>query len=151
MAQAFASIEIPIPPDEIWRLIGGFGSLPDWLPFIPKSELREGGRVRHLVDPDGQSIFEQLEKFDNQGRSYSYSILQASFPVTAYLSTLRVQQAEQGNGSKVDWFGHFAPKGVSEEDASRLFQGIYEEGLKALAGRFTSVKQQVNSSEEKRN
>jgi len=42
MAQAFSSIEIPPSPDEVWQLIGGFGSLPDWLPYIRKSELNEG-------------------------------------------------------------------------------------------------------------
>ena len=141
MAQAFASIEIPVPPDQVWNLIGGFGSLPDWLPYIPKSELSEGGRVRSLVNPEGENIVEQLEKFDNEGRTYSYSIVRAPFPVTAYLSTLRVQATGQGPGSRVDWFGHFKPDGVSEEDASRLFQGIFESGLKALAARFASAKE----------
>jgi hypothetical protein len=28
------------------------------------------------------------------------------------------------------------PKGVSDQEASRLFQGFYEEGLKALAARL---------------
>jgi ribosome-associated toxin RatA of RatAB toxin-antitoxin module len=41
MAQANASIRIPVSPDKVWQLIGGFDSLPDWLPYIPSSELRE--------------------------------------------------------------------------------------------------------------
>jgi hypothetical protein len=140
MAQASASIDIPVSPDRIWQLIGGFGSLPDWLPYITKRELGEGGRVRHLANPNGESIVEQLEKFDNEERTYSYSILQAPFPVTAYLSTLRVQEMNRGRGSRVEWFGQFTPKGVSEEDAAQLFQGIFENGLKALADRFASAK-----------
>jgi hypothetical protein len=44
MAQVEASIDIPVSPDEIWQLIGGFGSLPDWLSLMPTSELTEGGR-----------------------------------------------------------------------------------------------------------
>ena len=39
MAQASAAIAIPAPPDQVWQLIGGFGSLPDWLPNIARSEL----------------------------------------------------------------------------------------------------------------
>jgi hypothetical protein len=31
------------PADQVWHFISGFGSLPDWLPYIPKSELHEGG------------------------------------------------------------------------------------------------------------
>jgi hypothetical protein len=41
MAQVSVSIGVPALPDEVWHLIGGFGSLPDWLRFIPKSELSE--------------------------------------------------------------------------------------------------------------
>jgi hypothetical protein len=138
MAQASASIDIAAPPDQVWQLIGGFNSLPNWLPYIPKSELSEGGRVRHLVNPDGQTIVERLEAFDNVARSYSYSILQAPFPVTGYQSTLCVQATDGGKGSRVKWSGQFIPKGVSDREASRLFQSIYEDGLKALAGGFAS-------------
>lgn len=123
MAQASASIDIPVPADQVWQLIGGFGSLPDWLPYIPKSELSEGGRVRRLATPDGATIVERLVAFDQAARSYSYAILQAPFPVTNYLSTLRVKEASGGNGSHVEWSGQFRPNGVSEEQASRLFSG----------------------------
>jgi len=73
-------------------------------------------------------------------RSYSYSIVQAPFPVTGYLSTLRVQETDGGKGSRVEWSGQFTPDGVSDEEASRLFQGIYEDGLKALAAGFAPKK-----------
>jgi D-threo-aldose 1-dehydrogenase len=137
-ARASSSVDIPASPDVVWQLIGGFDSLPDWLPFIPKSELSDGGRVRHLANPEGEVIVEQLEAFDDSGRSYSYSILQAPFPVTDYLSMLRVLPNE--SGSRVEWSAKFTPKGISEAEASRLFQGIFENGLKALAERFTAKK-----------
>ncbi|HEY4351788.1 MAG TPA: SRPBCC family protein [Paraburkholderia sp.] len=142
MAQASASIEIAAPADRVWQLIGGFGSLPDWLPFIPSSELTEGGRVRRLANPDGEPIVERLEAFDQTARSYRYSILQAPFPVTGYVSTLRVVAVGNGatdtksEASQVIWSGHFTPAGVTEEAATQLFQRIYEDGLKALAAHF---------------
>ena len=61
-----SSVELAFPADQVWHLIGGFGSLPDWLPYIPKSELREGGRTRHLADPDGSTIVERLVAFDEK-------------------------------------------------------------------------------------
>ena len=140
MAQASASIDIPAPPDEVWQLIGGFNSLPDWLPHAHKSELSQGGRVRHLANADGQTIIERLEAFDNDARSYSYSILHAPFPVTGYQSTLCVQATRGGKSSRVKWFGQFEPQGVSDQEASRLFQDFYEDGLKALAAGFASKK-----------
>ncbi|WP_442878659.1 SRPBCC family protein [Burkholderia sp. 1B3(2022)] len=51
MAQAHAGIEIAASADTVWQLIGGFGSLPGWLPCIPASALSEGvasvARVDH--------------------------------------------------------------------------------------------------------
>ncbi|PXW14567.1 SRPBCC family protein [Paraburkholderia caballeronis] len=136
MAQAHASIEVPVSPDTVWQLIGGFGSLPDWLPYIPDSELSDGGRVRRLANPDGDAIVERLVAFDDADRSYSYAILQAPFPVTGYRATLRVRATDDAARAKVEWSGSFTPVGISDDDASRLFQRIYEEGLGALAKRL---------------
>jgi len=134
MATASAHIEIAATADQVWQLIGGFDSLPDWLPYIPHSALSEGGRVRTLGNPDGEAIVERLLSFDEAGRSYSYAILSAPFPVIGYRSTLRVVDA--GGKARVEWSGQFTPAGVSDEEASRLFRGIYEDGLKALAAGF---------------
>lgn len=139
MAQASVTITLPVTPDRVWQLIGGFDSLPDWLPYIPKSELSEGGRVRRLVNPDGDAIVERLEAFDHSARSYSYSILEAPFPVTGYRSTLRVVGIDGDQASRVEWSGQFTPAGVSDEDASRLFEGIYRDGLKALEATLTGA------------
>jgi len=136
MAQASACIDVPVSADIVWQLIGGFNSLPDWLPYIPKSEATEGGRVRHLANPNGETIAERLEKFDNAARSYSYSIIQSPFPVTNYLATISVHDKTGGSGCLVDWWGTFIAKGVSDNEASKLIQGIFEDGLKALAARF---------------
>ncbi|MBV9725674.1 MAG: aldo/keto reductase [Gammaproteobacteria bacterium] len=137
LAEASASIDVSASADQVWRLIGGFGSLPDWLPYIPKSELSAGGRLRHLANLGGDTVVERLEAFDDAARNYSYSILEAPFPVSGYLSTLRVHQAAEGNRSRVEWSGKFTPEGVSAAEASRLFRCIFEDGLKALAIKFS--------------
>jgi hypothetical protein len=137
MTNAASSVQLPVPADQVWKLIGGFGSLPDWLPYIPKSELGEGGRTRRLANPDGSAIVERLMAFDETGRNYTYHILQAPFPVTDYYSTLKVTEVEGGKGSRVEWSGEFTPKGVSDQEASKIFQKIYDDGLQALAKRFS--------------
>ncbi|MBL0798724.1 MULTISPECIES: SRPBCC family protein [unclassified Pseudomonas] len=134
MATASATIDIPASADQVWQLIGGFNTLPDWLPFIPNSELSEGGRVRTLQTADGGVVVERLETFDNAGKTYSYSILQAPFPATDYLATIRVEA--QGQGAKVTWSGRFTAKGVSEEEVVALFSGIYQGGLEALRANY---------------
>jgi hypothetical protein len=139
MAKAFAHIDLSRPANEVWQLIGGFGSLPDWLPYIPKSELKEGGRIRYLWNPDGDPIVERLLSFDDDARSYSYAILRAPFPVTDYVSTLSV--VDKGNSeSRVEWSGAFKPAGVTDGEASQLFKKIYEDGLKALEATLEKMK-----------
>ena len=134
MASASAFIDIPASADQVWQLIGGFNSLPDWLPLIPKSELSEGGRVRSLKTADGAVVIERLQGFDNAGKTYSYSIEQAPFPATEYLATIKVES--QGEGARVTWSGRFEPVGVSEEEVVALFAGIYQGGLQALRANY---------------
>jgi hypothetical protein len=134
MATASATIDIPASADQVWQLIGGFNTLPDWLPFIPKSELSEGGRVRTLKTADGGVVIERLQAFDNGAKTYSYSIEQAPFPATDYLATIKVEA--QGQGARVTWSGRFNAKGVSEEEVVALFNGIYQGGLEALRANY---------------
>jgi hypothetical protein len=135
MAHTTTTIEIPAAPDQVWQLIGGFNSLPDWLPYIPNSELSQGGRVRRLANPNGDVIVERLEAFNEKERYYTYSIMQAPFPATNYEATIRVRE-NGGKGSLVEWSGSFTPVGVSDEEVTSLFHGIYKDGLEALLRAF---------------
>ena len=138
MATTTISIEISATVDQVWQLMGGFDSLPDWLPFIPKSMVSEGGRVRTLTTSDGGTVIERLEAFDNRQRSYSYSIIQAPFPVVDYLSTIAVVATADSNITRVEWSGSFTPVNVSDADAEALFSGIYRDGLQALKNNFSA-------------
>ena len=134
MPTASATIDIPAAADQVWQLIGGFNTLPDWLPLITHSELSEGGRVRTLQTADGGVVVERLQTFDNAAKTYSYSIEQAPFPASDYLATIKVEA--QGQGSRVTWSGRFNAFGVSDEEVVALFNGIYQGGLNALRANY---------------
>jgi hypothetical protein len=134
MATASATIDIPASADQVWQLIGGFNTLPDWLPLITESTLTDGGRVRSLKTADGGVVIERLQTFDNAAMTYSYSIEQAPFPATEYLATLKVEA--QGQGARVTWSGRFTAVGVSDEEVVALFNGIYQGGLDALRANY---------------
>ncbi|MFF3934888.1 SRPBCC family protein [Streptomyces phaeofaciens] len=135
MTAARVTLDVPQPADRVWQLIGGFGSLPDWLPYITESVPGEGGRLRTLTNAEGGVIVERLEAFDETARGYTYSITKAPFPVTGYRSTLQV--VDRGvDGSRVEWSGTFTPDGVTDAEATALFEGIYRDGLAALAERL---------------
>ncbi|MFJ4713617.1 SRPBCC family protein [Streptomyces sp. NPDC088785] len=132
MSAARAALDVPQAADRVWQLIGGFDALPDWLPYITRSVPGRGGRLRTLTNAEGGVIVERLEAFDADARSYTYAIERAPFPVTGYRSTLRVVDLGPA-GSRVEWSGTFTPDGVSDAEASALFEGIYRDGLTALA------------------
>ncbi|MEB0040075.1 MULTISPECIES: SRPBCC family protein [unclassified Pseudomonas] len=138
MAKASATIEVSATADQVWQLMGGFGSLPDWLPFIVECELGEGGRVRHLKTNDGAVIVERLQTFDNAARTYTYSIEQGPFPVTDYLAKVEVSEVPGKHSTNIVWSGTFTCAGITEEAAAELFDGVYRGGLAALKSNFPS-------------
>jgi hypothetical protein len=141
MSSAKATVDLNVSPGELWQLIGGFGSLPDWIPGLTQSKLADGGRVRYLHDPQGHTFVEQLEHYDSSARSYSYSILQSPLSISDYLSTITVTPTNGGRRSHVEWSGSFMPLKISEKEAQDIFQGLYSAGLTALASRYTGKPQ----------
>lgn len=137
MSSAKATVDLNVPSDELWQLIGGFGSLPDWIPDVSQSRLADGGRIRYLHVPNGHAFVERLERYDSAAHSYSYSILESPIPISDYLSTITVTPTNGGKGSHVEWSSNFTPVGISEKEARETFEGIYSAGLKALASRYT--------------
>jgi hypothetical protein len=139
MAKAASTVELEAPADQVWERVGGFGSLSDWLPFFTKTELTEGGRIRRLHTSDGEVIVERLMAFDERTRRYAYHILQGPFPVSDYYAALVVTEIDGGRRTRVTWSGEFIPNaGVSDAEASAIFQEIYDDGLNTLAQSFPS-------------
>lgn len=136
MATASSVIEIPVSADQVWQLVGGFNALPDWLPLIVKSEASEGGRLRHLETADGGVVVERMQSFDNVARTYSYTIEQSPFPVSAYLATLQVEALTEAS-AKVTWSGVFTPAaGTTDAQVEALFADVYSGGLEALRANY---------------
>lgn len=135
MPKAQATLDLPVNIDEVWKLVGGFQSLPDWLPFIVESIPAEGGHVRHLKTNDGGMIVERLESFDRPTYTYSYSIVEGPFPATDYLATLKLE-ATGVNSTRVTWGGTFTANGVSDAEIETIFQGVYDGGLAALKAHY---------------
>jgi len=80
----------------------------------------------------GGTIVEALVKMDAAGHSYTYSIVSSPLPVANYTSTISV--AADGAGSMMTWVGKYDAKGASDAEAKKVIDGIYDSGLKALAG-----------------
>lgn len=134
MAKVNMSVPLNVSADQVWKLIGGFNTLPDWHPAVEKSELEEAGQVRKLSLAGGGTIVERLESVDDKERVYSYAIESGPLPVAGYKSTIRVH--EEDGKAMVEWSSEFTPAGASENDAVTAIQGVYQAGLDNLKKMF---------------
>ena len=138
MAKVSMKVNLGVPADQVWELIGSFNALPDWHPAVEKSEVEgEGhGSVRTLHLAGGGTIRERLEQIDEEGKVYSYSILSSPLPVMNYTATLRLHEAEDGSGCDVEWESDFQPAGMPETDAVDVIRGVYQAGFDNLKKMF---------------
>lgn len=129
------SIDVAASPEAVWRTIGGFCGIGDWHPVVEKCALsKTGGKpVRTLSLKGGGTLVEEEQSRDDRTMGYTYTILEGPLPVTDYRSTLRVAKA--GSGSKVTWTGTFKAKGAPDAKAEEVIGGVYDGGLKSIAGK----------------
>ena len=134
MTKVSLTTKLSAPADMVWKLIGGFNALPEWLPPVTASKLDAGGRVRRLDLAGGGSVTEKLETFDDKKRAYSYAITDSPLPVANYVATIKV--SEDGEGSKIEWSSEFSPAGASEAEARKAIEGVYQAGFENLKKMF---------------
>ena len=100
MPNVSMSVDLGVPAKQVWDLIGGFNALPNWHPVVAKSEISEEGnttlRTLHLAG--GGTIVERLEKLDDAGQHYTYSIVSGPLPVANYTATLRLKGVGRWQG-----------------------------------------------------
>jgi hypothetical protein len=121
-----------ISPEALWKKVGDFCGIASWHPAIEKCVLSPDGKQRTLSLKGGGTVVEALESWDDAKRSYTYTILSGPLPVANYHSTMTVSADPKGSALK--WMGTFDAKGVSDADAKKTFDGIYEAGAKVLTG-----------------
>jgi hypothetical protein len=133
------STRINASADKVWKLVSDFNGLPVFISAIKKSTMEGSGvgALRTLtLDGGGPPIVEKLEKFDDQAKTLSYSIVTSPLPVKDYFST--VEAIDLGAGQcELKWYSTFQPDGVPDAEAVKIIEGVYAgafDGLKKLFG-----------------
>ncbi len=132
MAQITRSVTLNAAPGDVWALIGGFQSLPDWHPAIETSTRDDIGGVEHrrLGLAGGGEIVEKNLGAD--AMSYGYEIVESPLPLVDYKAIISVADAGGGKAVVV-WSSTF--EGTAD-GASDIIARIYTAGLDALAAKF---------------
>jgi carbon monoxide dehydrogenase subunit G len=135
-------ITIDAPADAVWAQVKDFDALAKWHPAVAESPADKGnteGSVRTVKIKGGGSLVESLERYNADGKSYTYRAKDGgALPVTNYTSTITVS----GDGAKstVEWRGAFyrgfpnndPPPDQNDEAAVKAVTGVYQAGLANL-------------------
>lgn len=119
--------------EAVWAAIGDFCNIKTWHPAIADCAMSEmdGKQIRTLTTGDGAKFVEALVSYDDAAMSYTYTILESPLPVENYESTLSVKADDDG-GAAVLWTSTFDAKGVTDEEAKAIVEGIYAAGIEAV-------------------
>jgi len=121
MAKEQIEMEIAASADEVWRKVGDFGAVGDFLPGIDNVVLEGDDRVIGML---GMEIRERLIERDDRARSLTYSVVDG-VPVEQHRATVAV--AADGHGSRVTWSFDVVP-----DEMAPIFADTYRKALEAL-------------------
>lgn len=132
MGQARVVDEIAASADALWALVRDFGGIQRWNPTLSSCELDKPGVGGIRTIKMGEvTVRERLEKIDEARKTLSYSIVEAPLPVRDYLSTIEIGEAGPTR-STIIWSSTFEPGGMTDEQLTQLFEGVYRQGIDGL-------------------
>jgi carbon monoxide dehydrogenase subunit G len=121
MGKARAEIDINRPAEDVWAVVGDFGSIGSWMSGIESCHLDGDDRVIKMM---GMEVIERLERRDEEDRELVYRIV-GGVPVINHEATITVSTL--GDQSHVTWDVEVEP----DEMTDPMHQ-VYQQSLQAL-------------------
>jgi hypothetical protein len=127
------SVDLSASPDQVWALIGQFGSM--WHPLIAKIQITGAGigQLRTIETIDAKQMIERLEAIDPTQRLYRYAMI-SGVPAADYRGTLDVKP--KGTGSSVEWHVQYWADGQPDIIVRTIVATLLKTGLEGLKKRF---------------
>ena len=127
------SVELEVPPDEVWSVIGRFNL--DWHPLVASVDLIGTGigQLRRIRTLDGREIVERLEAIDNARRFHRYALV-AGVPAHHYAGTVEVKPS--GRGCIAEWSVQFLANDQPDIVVRTIVSRLVKTGLGSLSRRF---------------
>jgi hypothetical protein len=110
--------EVNAAIDDVWDLVGDFGGLVRWNPFISSCSCNGdgAGALRTVLTPDGRQIVEQVEIHDAVAHVLRYRVVSAVPHIPVVGMTVTIALAELGKEStRIEWDGSL-PAEISEAE-----------------------------------
>jgi hypothetical protein len=119
------------PATEVWELVGDFGAIADWHPWVPNCMLSSDGRTRTIDLGETKAVEVLLTAFDEE-LSHTYTVEQGPMPIKNYRATLSVSALPKG--CRLTWEAKFEPL---HDSAAVQIERFFKKGCEALDARFT--------------
>jgi hypothetical protein len=130
---------IGAPVDAVWELLKNFGNISNWHPDVLESRIESGGTgqkpgdIRSIRLRDGTAVREKLLAISDDSKSYTYSVIEAPFPIRNHCSTVTLS-ATPDDQTAITWTAEFAVDvGVDAASiAAGVRIGVIETGFEGL-------------------
>jgi len=138
MPNVYYSRIIAAPAAGVWKIVGDFGSLPVWFPFVTASELdppggrREVGALRTNHIDDGTVVVERLVELSDRDRRVTYDVVGGHAPVQNYTATITVHEISDQEACFVTWTASFDVIGDADSIVDWVRNGIFRDCLAEL-------------------
>lgn len=137
--RAYVSGLFSQPVDVVWRLVGDFHAMADWVPTIARAD-QEGsgvGSVRVLLRQDGGVVRERLVGYDEPDRHLCYEFAGPhGFAVRCFRGTVRLRPVTSTGETFLEWFADFDADAADEAELTVTFEAIFGGLLDALRERL---------------
>ena len=125
MTKVRVSKQINVPAKKAWDALSSFRGIENYSPIASSTTSGEGkGATRTCVMPDGAEINEILNFAENSKMEMQYVITDGPFPVTNYVSDVKVSEVDAAN-SNITWECEFESSSEVKEEMKGLFGGFY--------------------------
>ena len=125
--------ELAAAPDAVWAVVGDFGRLDAWHPWVPDCTLADDGITRTI----GTGVMQAVEVLDPTATgptTHTYAVRKSPMPIRDYTCTWTATPS--GDGTTLAIEANFEPVGVPEETAVAMLTGFFQTGFTSLAKRF---------------
>ena len=134
MSEVVVNKTINVSAKDAWNKLSSFKGIEEFSPIATSETTGEGvGAKRICYMPDGAAIYETLNRIDVDNMEFEYEINKGPFPITRYVSTVKVEAIDETN-TKITWGCEFDSAPEVEVEMTQVFEGFYNVIIDSLEG-----------------
>ena len=130
MNELSLSVVLDASAPEVWALVGDFGGLAEWHPWVPNCSLSDDGLTR-TIDLGSTAAVERLLPEAIHPLSHSYVVIDSPMPIANYRATW--EAIPTPTGCRVTWSATFEPL---DENAEFMLTAFVKQAFDSLKQRF---------------